>query len=310
MTDMLIQNDNQGDAAPQTGNMFEANTQNFEDKVMRASMEKPVIAYFTAPWCGPCRTLGPILEKTVAAVGDALSMAKIDLDSNQELAAALRIQSVPTIFAFFQGQPIDAFQGAVPESQVKQFIDKVMQIAKNAAPDAIDIDDVLTQAASAAQGGELALAQQLYVQVLQQDDKHPKAYGGLMKLMVTAGELEAAQEMQANIPQEIANDPAICEAIAALELAAQPVIDDFSALEAKIAQNSKDHESRIALADALFAANRKEEACEHLLQAIDIDREWSEAAARQQLLKYFEAMGHGDPVTVSMRKKLSSILFS
>ena len=307
---MLIQNPDHNAATPQGACIFEATTQTFEDKVMRASMDKPVIAYFTAPWCGPCKTLGPILEGAVNAAAPALSMAKIDLDRNQELAAAMRIQSVPTVFAFFQGQPVDAFQGAVSEAQVQQFIDKTLQIAKNAAPDALDIDAALAQAVQLAQEGDLGTAQAIYMQILQQDEKHARAYGGLMKLLVSAGEIEAAQEMQANIPEDIAKDPAISEALAALELAAQPVIEDFSALEDKIAKKPDDHESRLALADALFAAGRKEEACGPLLQAIEINREWSDAAARQQLLKYFEAMGNADPITIQMRKKLSSILFS
>ena len=295
---------------PQGEAIFEASAQDFEEKVLKASFEKPVIAYFTAPWCSPCKQLGPVLENAVTATNGEIVMGKVDLDSNQDLAAALRIQSVPTIFAFFQGQPVDAFQGAVPESHVKEFIHKLVQVARSAKPEAIDISEVMAQGQAALADGEFGLAQGLFMQILQQDENHGAAYAGLIRTFIGAGELEPAAEMVRNASDQIAKDTAFQEAKTALELAQNPPSGQAAELEDKLSKNENDHQVRYDLALELFSMNRKEEALEHLLEIIARERAWNEEGARLQLLKYFEALGAADPLTIQARKKLSSLIFS
>ncbi len=306
--------DNQPHATPAAGAsgpvIFEATAEDFEDKVLRASMEKPILAYFTAPWCGPCKQLGPIMDKAVQAAGGKVAMAKIDLDSNQELAAALRIQSVPTIFAFFGGRPVDAFQGVVPESQIQDFIKKLIQAASAAQPDAIDIPEALSMAAQALAAGDLGGAQTAYAQILSQDESNVQAYVGMIRVYIAAGHIDQARQMAEGAPEDIAKHASFSEAKTALELAEAAPQGDFAELEAKVQKNPKDHQARYDLAVALFAAGQKEAAIDHLLQIIEADRGWNDEEARKQLLKFFEAMGHADPLTVESRRKLSTILFS
>ncbi len=291
--------------------IFEVGTPEFEERVIKASMQVPVIAYFTAPWCGPCKQLGPILDAAVQAVGGEVIMAKINLDENQELAQALRIQSVPTVFGFFQGRPVDAFQGAVPDSKVKEFITKLVQAARAAQPDAIDIPEALKGAAEALAAQDLQTAQGVYLQILQQEETNAKAYAGLVRVMIAAGELGQAQDMIENAPEEMAKDSAIAEVKTALELA-QNCPDDgiLQGLLGAVESNPEDHQARFDLAVAQFAAGAREEAIDQLLYIVERNREWNEEEARKQLLKFFEAMGHSDPLTVAARKKLSSLLFS
>lgn len=290
--------------------VFEAGTADFEARVLRASMEKPVVAYFTAPWCGPCKQLGPQLESAVRAAGGVISLARINLDENQELAQALRIQSVPTVFAFFQGQPVDAFQGNVPESQLKAFIDKVVQAARQAAPDALDIPEALKGAAQAMADGDLGAAQAIYAQILQQDEKNAQAFTGLVRLFIAAGQMEQARELVARAPEEVRKNSVFKEAETALELAEAQPAGSPDELAKAVERNPDDHQARLDLAQAQFSAGQREAAMETLLTSIERDREWQDQAARKQLLKFFEAMGHADPLTIESRKKLSSLLFS
>lgn len=306
--------DNQPQAKPAaeaSGPMiFEATAEDFEDKVLRASMEKPVLAYFTAPWCGPCKQLGPIMDKAVQAAGGKVAMAKIDLDSNQELAAALRIQSVPTIFAFFGGRPVDAFQGVVPESQIQDFIKKLIQAASTAQPDAIDIPEALSMAAQALAAGDLGAAQGAYAQILSQDESNVQAYVGMIRVYIAAGHIEQAKQMVEGAPEDIAKHASFSEAKTALELAENTPKGDFAELEEQVQNNPTDHQARFDLAVALFSAGQKEVGIDHLMQIIETDRAWNDEEARKQLLKFFEAMGHADPLTVESRRRLSTILFS
>lgn len=290
--------------------IFDVGVQDFEQRVMMASMQKPVIVDFWAPWCGPCKQLGPALEKVISEQGGAVLMAKVNLDDNQELAAALRIQSIPTVYAFFQGQPVDGFQGALPESQIREFVTKLMTLAKSAQPDAIDIPEVLKNAAQALSDGDVTAAQALYAHILQQDSANVEAYTGMVRTFIAAGQLEQAQAVIENVPEEIANKPGFAQARSALELASAGPASSLDELARKIEKNPKDHESRIELARGLFASGQKMAGIEALLETIQIDREWSEQAARKELLKFFEALGNSDPLTIEGRKKLSSILFS
>ncbi|MCB1682272.1 MAG: co-chaperone YbbN [Alphaproteobacteria bacterium] len=290
--------------------VIEVSTPEFEDKVMRASLQTPVIVDFWAPWCGPCKQLIPVLEKVVREAGGEVLLAKVNIDENQQLAAMLRIQSVPTVYAFYQGQPVDAFQGNIPESQVREFIGALVKLARSNRPDAIDIPQTLEIAAKALALGEITEAQSAYIDILQQDPENGPAYVGMVRCFLAAGDIEQAEGMIDNAPEAITKDRNFAEAKSALEIARKAPSGGVAELEAKIAANPKDHQARIDLALALFAAGKREAATDSLLESIAIDRKWNEEAARKELLKLFEAMGHADPVTVEARKKLSSILFS
>lgn len=290
--------------------VFDVTTKDFENKVLRASMQVPVIVDFWAPWCGPCKQLGPILEKVVREAAGEVLMAKVNLDENQQLAAMMRVQSVPTVYVFFQGQPLDAFQGALPESQVREFIKSIIVTARSARPDALDIPETLKAAALALASQDIALATSLYAQILQQDPENTQSYVGLVRAFIAAGDLEQAEGLINNAPPAIAKDRNFSEAKAALDLARLAPAGPVTELKQAIERNPKDHQARIDLARALFASGDKEEAAEQLLQSITIDRKWNDAAARKELLKFFDAMGQADPITLNARRKLSSILFS
>lgn len=293
----------------QGGIIFDATTQDFEQRVIAASMEKPVIVDFWAPWCGPCKQLMPLLENAVNAAGGAVLMAKVDLDSNPQLAQALQVQSVPTVYAFFQGRPVDAFSGLQPESQIKAFVQKLITLANNAQPDAIDIPEALSGAAQALGEGDAATAQAIYAQILQQDEQNAEAYVGIIRTFIAVNQIEQAQQMVDTAPDAIAKSSLMTHVKSAIELASNAG-HDIAPLRAKIAADADDHQSYIDLAQALFAQGQQEEALSVLLDSIARDLEWNEQAARQELLKMFQALGLSDPLTLKARRKLSSLLFS
>ncbi len=297
---------------PQTGSViFDATTADFQQTVMQASLEKPVIVDFWAPWCGPCKQLMPLLEKAVHAANGEVLLAKVNLDENPELAQALRVQSVPTVFAFFGGQPVDAFQGVVPESQIQAFIEKLIQNARAAKPDSINIEDALKTAAQALSDNDLQTANTLYTQILQQDENNAKAYAGIIRVFIAAGQIEQASSLLENAPDTMAADSSLKEAKTALDLIQNaPDISELQSLINAVENNPDDHQAKIDLAEAQFATGHKEEAIETLLTSIAIDRDWNDALARTTLLKFFEAIGHADPITIKGRKKLSTLLFS
>lgn len=286
----------------------------FAKDVLEASRTVPVIVDFWAPWCGPCKTLQPIIEKVVKEAKGAVKLVKIDIDKNQMLAQQLRIQSIPAVYAFFGGRPVDGFMGAVPESQVKQFVDRLVQAAGGAPGadgNANEIAELLEHAKAAVAQNDMETAAQIYSEILGVEPTNVVALAGLARYQVSLGDLEQAKELLNQIPAKERTGADVVAVQAAIDLAekskeAGPVGE----LKAKADANPKDFQTRLDLAMAYWAGNQKQEAVDELLAMIKADRNWNEAAARQQLLKFFEALGFTDPISVDGRKRLSTILFS
>jgi len=297
-----------GGGAAAAAAVMDATTANFMAEVVDASFDQPVIVDFWAPWCGPCKQLGPILEKVVRAANGAVRMVKLNIDENPEIAQQMRIQSIPAVYAFKDGRPVDGFVGAVPESQVKQFVQRLGGGKGGPSP----IEEALEMAKEAAQVGDHASAAGVYTQVLQHDPENIEALAGLTRALVARGMLDQAHEVLGRVPKASANHADITAARSALELAeqAQKAMGSAAKLEARLQQNPDDHEARFELATALFGAGERETAIDELLTLFKRDREWNEQAARKQLVKFFEAMGPTDPLTLSARRRLSSLMFA
>ena len=283
----------------------DATDASFAADVIDASRDQPVIVDFWATWCGPCRQLGPALERAVSAAKGKVKLVKVDIDKNPAYAGQLRVQSIPAVFAFVDGQPVDGFTGALPESQVKAFVDKLAKLARGGPS---PIDEVLALAKESLELGDMGGAAQAYAQVLQADPKNPKALGGLAKVYMASGDAERAREVLAMAPPE-AKDPDLDSVRAALSLAAEAP-SDTAAFEARLAKDPDDHAARFELAKALAGRHKLAEAADHLLTIIEQDRAWNEEAARKQLLTVFEAAGPMSEVARNGRRRLSAILFS
>jgi len=275
----------------------------FMADVIDASRVQPVIVDFWATWCGPCKQLGPALEKAVMAAKGAVRLVKVDVDKNPRIAAQLRVQSIPTVYAFVDGQPVDGFTGAVPDSQLKAFIDRL-----SGPPAPSDLEEVLALAAESLGLGDIGGAAQAYAQALQLDPENLKAIAGLARCYLAGGDVERAREVAAMAP-EGAKDAELDGVRAALALAAEAPAD-LAPFEHRLAMDANDHAARLDLARGLAGRGRLDEAVDQLLQVIEADRDWNDGAARAQLLKVFEAAGPGSEAVRRGRRRLSSILFS
>jgi putative thioredoxin len=284
-----------------------ATTATFMADVIDASHDSAVIVDFWAPWCGPCKQLGPLLEKAVREAKGAVRMVKVNIDESPEIAQQMRIQSIPAVYAFKDGRPVDGFVGALPESQVKQF---VKRLGGTAGPS--PIEEALAMAKEAFGAGDPGSAANIYSQILQQEPDNIDATAGLARCAVARKQFPRAHELLDRVPAAQAGHAEIAAARAALELAeaGEKAAGATGEYRARLAKNANDHQARLDLASALFASDEREAAVDELLELFKRDREWNEQAARKQLVKFFEAIGLADPLTVQSRKRLSSILFS
>lgn len=284
----------------------------FMEDVVNASRQVPILVDFWATWCGPCKQLTPTLEKVVRAAGGRVKLVKIDIDQNRGLVQQLMqlglpLQSVPTVAAFWQGQIADLFQGALPESEVKRFVEGLLKVAGGQMPSA----DLLAEAKAAAEQGDHQGALQLFGALLQEDQENPEAWAGVARSLMALGEEEQALQVLDSVPAKLKEHAEVASVRSALELAAEgrKARAKLSEFEKRLAADPDDHQARIDLAVALNAAGDRAQAADALLEAIRRDRAWNDEAARKQLLKFFEAWGLTDPATLAARRKLSSLLF-
>lgn len=281
-------------------------TQSFMKDVIEESKRQPVLVDFWAPWCGPCKQLTPIIEKAVKAAKGKVKLTKMNIDEHPAIPGQMGIQSIPAVIAFSNGQPVDGFMGALPESQVVAFLERLTK-EKLGGEDA----DQLKAADAALAAGNAAVAADMYAALLQQDSSNVPALAGLARCYVETGNIEQAKKTLALVPEAKANDASVAAARAAIELAEKAkAVGPLDELEKKVAANPLDHQARFDLATALNAAGKRAEAANHLLEIVKRDRKWNEDAARKQLVQFFEAWGFADPAAVEGRKRLSSILFS
>jgi putative thioredoxin len=311
MDHILGQGPAQGGVA-QSEMIVDGDQATFMKDVVEASRTMPVLVDFWATWCGPCKTLTPTLEKVVRAAGGRVKLVKIDIDKNQQLVAQLSrlglpLQSVPTVAAFWQGQIADLFQGAVPESEVKRFVETLLKAAGGAMPTA----DLIAEAKQAMDEGKFPEAAGIFGEVIEQEAENPEAWGGMVRALLAMGEMEQAHEALAQVPAKIAEHAEVSGARSALLLAeeGQAAREQLGAFEAALAADPADHQARYDLATALNAMDKREEAADALLEIIRRARGWNEDAARLQLLKFFEAWGFDDEATMAARRKLSALLF-
>lgn len=297
-------------AAPDAGAapsvIMDATSATFAADVIEASREVPVIVDFWAPWCGPCKQLTPLLEKLVKSHGGKVRLVKVNVDENQAIAAQLRVQSLPTVYAFRDGRPLDGFVGGQPESTLKTFVDRLITDVEEAS-----LEGVLQTGNELLEQGDLQGAAEVFAAVLIEDRENVEALAGLAQCYIASGDMDRAKQMLEILPPEKRDDVKILSVLAAIELSAKAAAaGDLGALVARLNNDPKDHQARFDLAVGLAARGEKSEALELLLELVRIDRKWNEEAGRKQLVQLFEAWGPKEPLVAEGRRRLSSVLFS
>jgi putative thioredoxin len=300
---MLIGESSAAPAGGKSAHVKDGTDASFMADVIEASRVQPVIVDFWATWCGPCKQLGPALEKAVEAAKGAVKLVKIDVDKNPAVAGQLRVQSIPTIYAFVDGRPVDGFQGALPDSQVKEFVDR---LTGPASP--TEVEDILAMAAESLEIGDIGGAAQAYAEALQIEPQNLKAIAGMARLYLQNGDIERAGDLVAMAPPD-AKDAELDSVKAALKLAGSASAETAE-YDRRLAADPDDHEARLELAKALAGQGRFQDAADQLLTIIERDRAWNDDAARKQLLEVFEAAGHMSDVAKQGRRRLSAILFT
>jgi len=300
----------QSQNAPAAGDLIkDVSEADFMTEVVEASQTVPVIVDFWAPWCGPCKTLGPALEAAVTKAKGAVKMAKVNVDENQMIAGQLRVQSIPTVYAFWQGQPVDGFQGAVPPSEIDAFVARVIAAGGGAADGGLD--EALDAADEMLEAGAAADAEQTYAAIAQEDPNNARAYAGMARAHVALGDLDQAEAILNGAPAEIATAPELEAVHAQIALARQAAdAGPVAELRAAVDADPSDHQARFDLAQALYANDEAEEAVDQLLEIFRADREWNDGAAKAQLFTIFEALKPNDPIVLNGRRKLSSMIFA
>lgn len=306
---MTIVEQGNGAAPPAAADLIkDTTTQTFMKDVIEESKRQPVLIDFWAPWCGPCKQLTPIIEKAVRAAKGKVKLVKMNIDQHPEIPGQMGIQSIPAVIAFVNGQPADGFMGAVPESQVSAFIDK---LTKGMPDPAGDVTGLLEEAEAALAAGDAGTAASIYAEVLAVDATNIAALAGLARCYAETGALDQAKQTLALVPEAKRNDAAVKAVQAAIDLAEQAQsLGPVTELEQKVAANPLDHQARFDLAIALNAGGQRNAATQHLLEIVKRDRKWNDDGARKQLVQFFEAWGGADEATVDGRRRLSTILFA
>ncbi len=296
----------QAEAVSADTSVKDTTTQAFVKDVIEESKRQPVLVDFWAPWCGPCKQLTPILEKAVKAAKGKVKLVKMNIDEHPAIPGQMGIQSIPAVIAFVNGQPADGFMGALPESQVTAFLERLTKDRIGG-----EAKDLLKSAETALAEGDAAGAAEIYAQLLAEDSTNLPALAGLVRCYVETGALEQARQTLAMVPEGKANDAAVVAARAALELAEQAkTLGPVAELEQKVAANPLDHQARFDLALALNGKGQRQDALDQLIAIVKRDRKWNDDGARKQLVQFFDAWGPADPATIEGRKTLSSILFA
>ena len=303
MLEIGADNSNPGDL------IKDVNEDTFMTDVVEASQEVPVIVDFWAPWCGPCKTLGPMLEKAVLASKGAVRMVKVNIDDNQAIAAQLRVQSIPTVFAFHKGQPIDGFQGALPNSEIDAFVGKVVETG--GVDGSGGLSDALDSAEEMLEEGAAGDAAQVFSAIIEEDNQNVKAYSGLARAKLSLDDIEGAEAVLNGVPAEISENSEIEAVFAKIALARQMLaVGPLLELEAAVTSDPADNKARFEYSQALYAADKLTEAVAQLLELFRNDPDWNDGAAKVQLFTIFGALEANDPIVLNGRRKLSSMIFA